>query len=337
MPERGEEGLSQTPTAPPRRLPGARVLVTGAGGFIASHLIEHLVTIGVRVRAFVRHRSDGHPGLLRTLPAAVFDAIEIIAGDIRDPSAVAAAVRGMEYVFHLAAEVSIPYSQLNPRESVSVNVEGTLNLLEALRQHEIARLVHTSTSEVYGTATRPRISESHPICGQSPYAASKIAADQLVESYVRSFDIRAITVRPFNTYGPRQTVRAVIPTIVSQALRGGPLVLGALEPTRDFTFVTDTVRGLVRGAETEDENIGKVFNLGTGSDVSIRALGELICSKVGCEWAVSQSPDRVRPGPSEVMRLCSDNREARERLGWVPEISLSDGLDRVIEAMRRVQ
>lgn len=307
---------------------GQRVLVTGAGGFIGSHLTERLVREGATVRAFVRYNSRNDTGLLQDLPRDIRDNIEVVAGDLRDPFAVLRATAGIQTVFHLGAIISIPYSYVHPAETTETNVVGTLNVLEACRMHG-ARLVHTSTSEVYGSALRVPIDESHPLQGQSPYAASKIGADKLVESYHCAYGMPVVTVRPFNTYGPRQSSRAVIPTIITQALTRDTIRLGNLETRRDFTFVSDTVDAflLAAGATAVD---GDVLNLGTGEDIAIGELAERIIALVGRPVIVETDAARIRPAASEVTRLLSDNGRARARLGWRPQISLTGGLQATI-------
>ncbi len=309
---------------------GRKVLVTGAGGFIGSHLVTVLVEAGAQVRAFVRYNSRGDPGMLRALSPEFKDQIELIAGDLRDEDALRAAVKGCERVFHLGALISIPYSYKHPAEVASTNMMGTLNMLLACRDLGVERLVHTSTSEVYGTAQVVPISESHPLQGQSPYSASKIGADKLAESFHCAYDLPVITVRPFNTYGPGQSGRAVIPTIITQALTCDTIQLGNLETTRDFTFVDDTVAGFMRAAESET-GLGEVFNLGTGEEIAIGDLARMILSMLGKEAVIETKTLRLRPRKSEVMRLISDNSRAREVLGWVPHVSLEDGLARTIE------
>ncbi len=309
------------------------VLVTGAGGFIASHLVEALVVSGARVRAFVRYNSRGDPGLLSVLPADIQQEIEIVAGDLRDQSAVQAACQGIQYIFHLGALIAIPYSYLHPEEVVTTNVLGALNVLLAARQGGVERLIHTSTSEVYGTALRVPIDEGHPLQGQSPYSASKIGADKLAESFYRSFDTPVVTLRPFNTYGPRQSTRAVIPTIITQALTQEVIRLGNLEAQRDFTYVADTVAGFLRVAEMPGIE-GETFNLGSGEEVSIGDLANLIVALTRREVKITLDTERLRPGKSEVQRLLSDNSQARECLGWQPEVSLDDGLARTIDWVR---
>lgn len=313
---------------------GRRVLVTGAGGFIASHLVEALAAQGARVAAFVRYNSRGDPGLLRFTPPAVFKALELIAGDLRDPAAVSAAVRGASHVFHLGALIAIPYSYVHPVEVVETNVIGTLNVLQACREAGVERLVHTSTSEVYGTALRVPIDEDHPLQGQSPYSASKIGADKLVESFYRSFDLPAVTLRPFNTYGPRQSARAVIPTIITQALTGEVVRLGNLDARRDLTYVSDTVEGFLRVGSVPNV-AGETFNLGIGSEVQIGELAQLILDLVGRPVRLEVDAARLRPEKSEVQRLLSDNRRAQGRLGWLPQVALQAGLASTIAWIRQ--
>jgi NAD dependent epimerase/dehydratase len=314
-------------------LDGRVVAVTGAGGFIGSHLVEALVARGARVRALLRYNSRADTGLLRLLPADVRDHVDATFGDLRNPEAVTGIVRGAEVVLHLGALIAIPYSYLHPREVVETNVLGTLNVLEAVRAAGARRLVHISTSEVYGTARQVPITEEHPLQGQSPYSASKIGADKIVESYHRSFGVPAVTVRPFNTYGPRQSARAVIPTIITQALAGGPVRLGSLHPTRDFTFVTDTARGMILAAEADGVE-GMEINLGNDAEISVKDLAERIITMTGGASTLETDGVRLRPTGSEVERLRADNTRAREHLGWQPEVSLDDGLQRTIDWVR---
>lgn len=301
------------------------VLVTGAGGFIGSHLVESLATRGARVTAFVRYNSRDHLGWLENLPPDLAGRVTIVAGDLRDPSAVREAARDAEYVFHLGALISIPYSYRHPQEVVETNVLGTVNILEAAREARTKRVIHTSTSEVYGTARTARINEGHPLQGQSPYSASKIAADKIAESYWRAFDVPVVTVRPFNTYGPRQSARAVIPTIITQALVCEEVKLGSLMPTRDFTFVSDTVSGFMRAAEAA-EAVAREINLGSGEEVSIGDLAKKIIALVGRPVRIVCEEQRLRPPRSEVDRLHSDNSLASRLLGWKPTVSLEEGL-----------
>lgn len=308
---------------------GKRVLVTGAGGFIGSQLVESLVLDGADVRAFVRYNSRGDAGLLRQLPVGVIREVDVIAGDLRDTAAIDRAVRGIDLVFHLGAIISIPYSYKHPMETAETNFMGTLNVLMACLTHGVERLIHTSTSEVYGTAQFTPMDESHPLQGQSPYSASKIGADKLVESFYRSYSLPAVTVRPFNTYGPRQSARAVIPTIITQALTEECIHLGNLDSRRDFTYVRDTVSGFIRAAQAEDV-LGQELNLGTGTDISIGELADRIIRLVDRPVEIITESERMRPEKSEVMRLMSDNGLARHALGWEPAYSLEDGLRETI-------
>ena len=308
---------------------GKRVLVTGAGGFIGSHLAERLVELGARTRAMVRYNSAGSRGWLEA--SAVRDQIEVIASDVTDADGVRGAVPGTDVVFHLAALIGIPYSYDAPRSYVRTNVEGTLNVLQAARDEGVSRVVHTSTSEVYGTALRVPIDEDHPLQGQSPYSASKIAADKMAEAFHRSFELPVATVRPFNTFGPRQSARAVIPTIVSQLLAGvDELRLGNLTPTRDLNYVQNTVDGFVAAAESPAA-IGQVVNLGTGREISIGDLVDLLMDTLGRRVPVVEQEARVRPENSEVERLLADVGQAKRLLGWTPRVTLEEGLRATIE------
>ncbi|KQS57175.1 NAD-dependent dehydratase [Brevundimonas sp. Leaf363] len=312
-------------------LAGRRVLVTGAGGFIGSRLSERLVEAGAHVRALVRYTSHGGAGWLDH--SAVRGEIEVKRGDLADRDSVADAVEGCDVVFHLGALIAIPYSYLAPDSYVRTNITGTLNVLQACRQGGTGRLIHTSTSEVYGTAQTVPITEDHPLVGQSPYSASKIAADKLVESFHRSFGLPAVTIRPFNTYGPRQSARAVIPTIASQALAGGVVRLGDLRPTRDFVFVDDTAAGFIAAATTEGVE-GETIHLGTGREIAIGDLAALIGRIAGVELTVETQDDRKRPPGSEVERLLADPSLAEAALGWRAETSLETGLERVVAFVR---
>lgn len=312
-----------------RGLRGKSVLVTGACGFIGSHLVERLVREGARVTAFIRYTSRGDVGLLRFTPPEVRGEFEIVAGDLRDPDAVRAACARQTIVFHLGALIAIPYSYQHPREVTETNVLGTLNVLEGARAHDVGRVIHTSTSEVYGTAQRVPIDEDHPRAAQSPYAASKTGADQLARAYHRSFGTPVVTLRPFNTYGPRQSDRAVIPTIIAQALASDVVRLGSLTPTRDLTFVLDTVDGFIRCA-TAAKAVGEEINLGTGEEISIGDLAKKIIAAAGRPVRIVQDKGRVRPPKSEVERLISDHRKARRLLGWRPTVSLEKGLRETI-------
>jgi NAD dependent epimerase/dehydratase len=307
-----------------------RVLVTGAGGFIGSHLVEVLVREGYEVRAFVHYNSNSNWYNLEKLPKDVLDSVETLAGDVGDAFAVDEAVKGCETVFHLAALIGIPYSYVAPAAYVTTNVVGTLNVLQACRRHGTARLIHTSTSETYGTAQYVPIDEKHPLVGQSPYSATKIAADKLCESFWLSFELPVCVVRPFNTYGPRQSMRAIIPTIIVQALSGGELRLGNLDPVRDLTYAQDTARGFLAASRSE-KVLGEVVNLGVGDGPSIRELVKRIGGLLRRELVVKQDPTRVRPSGSEVMRLISDNRKARQLMNWAPTVDLDQGLSATIE------
>jgi NAD dependent epimerase/dehydratase len=312
---------------------GRNVLVTGAGGFIGSHLVEELVARRAKVRCLVRYNSRGSLGWLDDVAGDVYGAIEIIQGDLRDADAILSAVRGRSVVFHLGAIISIPFSYVSPSEVAAVNITGTLNVLNACRTVGVERLIHTSTSEVYGTAQFVPIDESHPVQGQSPYSASKIGADKLAESYHLSFGLPVTTVRPFNTYGPRQSARAVIPTIMVQMLTKSAVSLGSLTPTRDFTFVTDTVAGMIRAAEAADA-VGRTINLGSGQEISIGQLVEAIARISEQQIDVQVQEQRLRPKNSEVNRLLSNNGLAQSLMSWQPVISLDDGLRQTLQWLR---
>lgn len=309
-------------------LRGKRVLVTGAGGFIGSHLCARLIEEGAETRAFVRYNSRNDTGLLRYLDRETRAAIEVVAGDLRDPEAVRDAARECEIILHLGALIAIPYSYRHPRETVETNVIGTLNVLEAARSAGVRRVVHTSTSEVYGTARQDRIDESHVLQGQSPYSASKIGADKIAQSYHLSFGTPVVTLRPFNTYGAGQSMRAVIPTIVAQALRGDEVRIGALDMVRDFTYVTDTVDGFIRAATVEGIE-GEEFNLGTDTEVTIGEIIERTGAIVGRRLRPLVKDERLRPAGSEVLRLRSNNSKAMGELGWKPRVNLDEGLRHV--------
>lgn len=307
---------------------GTKVVVTGAAGFIGSHLVERLLELGADVRAFVRYNSRNDAGFLAPLAGQV----QIVPGDIRDPEAVREALEGSSAVFHLAALVGIPYSYVHPVEVFDVNARGALNVLVAARDAGLERVVIASTSEVYGTARYVPIDERHPKHPQSPYSASKIAADAAAVSFHAAYALPVTIVRPFNTYGPRQSDRAIIPTIASQALTRGEIVLGNLAPTRDFTYVTDTVEGFIRVAESGA--YGEEINLGRGEEVSVGDLARRITAIAGRDIPVSQAEQRLRPQASEVNRLLSDNRKARELAGWTPRVCLDEGLRRTVDWVR---
>ena len=311
------------------------MLVTGAGGFIASHLTEELARRGARVRALVHYNSRSHWGFLERLDPELSRRVELRPGDVTDPSCVLDLVKGQEAVFHLAALIAIPYSYAAPASYVSTNVSGTLNVLEACRRRNVRKLVQTSTSEVYGTALYAPIDEAHPLQGQSPYSASKIGADHLAESFFRSFGLPVAIARPFNTYGPRQSARAVIPTIICQLLRQPPeLKLGSLKPVRDFNFVADTVEGFLAVAASP-KSVGQAINLGSGRGVSVAETAALIARLLGLRARIKADKARLRPADSEVYRLICDNRKARRLLGWRPRYSLEEGLALTIDYIRR--
>jgi UDP-glucose 4-epimerase len=325
--------MTGTSSAP--SLAGRTVLVTGADGFIGSHVVEAVLAAGGRARAFCLYNSFGRAGWLEeSAPfqeALAAGTAELLLGDVRDPEFVDAAVEGSDVVLHLAALIAIPYSYVAPRSYVDTNVHGTLNVLEAVRRHRVARMVHTSTSEVYGTPESVPITEAHPLRGQSPYSATKIAADKLCESFALSFETPVTVLRPFNTYGPRQSARAVIPTVLGQLLAGSStLRLGSTSPKRDFTFVTDTAAGFVRAAVADVEP-GETIQLGTGTTYSIGEVVQLCVEVTGREAEVVTDEERVRPANSEVEVLLSDPAHAARRLGWSPTVELADGLRRTAE------
>jgi NAD dependent epimerase/dehydratase len=308
-----------------------KVLLTGADGFIGSHLAEQLVRDGHDVRALVLYNSFDSRGWLDGLDPEVAAHIDFLPGDVRDPALMMSAVSDRDAVLHLAALIAIPYSYAAPDLYVQTNIQGTLNLLNAARAAGVGRFIHTSTSEVYGTARYVPMDESHPLQGQSPYSASKIAADQMVNAFHTSFELPALTIRPFNTFGPRQSARAVIPTIISQLAAGKrEIQLGALTPTRDFTYVPDTVAGFT-AALTSTAGVGEVVNLGVGFEVSIGQTFDLIAEAMGIEATATEDPRRLRPANSEVERLFSDNRKAKELFGWTPRY---DGVDGFREGLR---
>ena len=309
--------------------------MTGAGGFIGSHLAEELVRQGEDVRAFVRYNSRDERGLLEELPKDIQNQIEVVPGDLKDPDGVKKVVQGCHKIFHLGALIAIPYSYVHPFDFIQTNVVGTAHLLNACLNHEtLDRIVLTSTSEVYGTAQYIPIDEKHPLQAQSPYAASKIAADKLAESYHLSFGLPIATIRPFNTFGPRQSLRAIIPTIISQAIDGKGIRLGNLKPRRDFLFVRDTVQGFVQVGRCE-EAVGKVINIGAGADISIEELVKKILDQMGKGMEIEVEDRRIRPEKSEVMQLLSDTRLAKELFGWAPRYPLEDGLKETIEWYRK--
>ena len=311
-----------------------KILVTGAAGFIGSHLVEALVVRGAQVTCLVRYNSASNLGNLEFLPLETRRELTILLGNVEDSDFVFKAIEGQEIVLHLAALIAIPYSYVAPRSYFRTNAEGTLNVLEAARRVGIARVVHTSTSEVYGTALHTPIAEDHPLQGQSPYSASKIAADKIAESYFCSFGTPVVTLRPFNTFGPRQSARAFIPAIVSQALDCDAVQLGSLSPLRDMTFVSDTVEGFIAGAETPGIE-GETINLGTGEAYSIGDFAHRILRIMGVKKPIVHDAARVRPTKSEVMTLVSNNAKARKLLSWTPRTELDEGLLSTIEFVDR--
>jgi len=313
----------------------SKVLITGAGGFIGSHLVEEILKEGCEVRALVKYNSRSDWGNLEVLPKQVKDSIEVVLGDIRDPFFVEKTIKSCNIVFHLAALIGIPYSYVSPESYVDTNIRGTLNILEASLKAGVEKVVHTSTSETYGTALYTPIDEVHPLQGQSPYSASKIGADMLAESYFRSFALPVAIIRPFNTYGPRQSARAIIPTIVSQILSGKKAIkLGSLSPIRDLTFVKDTVKGFINIAKNEN-SIGEIINIGYGKGISIGELAGLIMEITGVRVEVIEDIARIRPTESEVMNLICNNSKARKLINWGPRTSLREGLGYTIDSIKQ--
>jgi len=314
-------------------LESKRVLVTGAGGFIGSHLTERLVDLGAQVTVFLRYNSRADEAMIRLLPPEKKKKIRIIYGELRQSETVKKAMKNIDIVFNLAALISIPYSYLHPQEVIETNTLGTLNVLTAAREEEVEKVVQTSTSEVYGTAQYVPIDEKHPKQPQSPYSASKIAADAIALSFYYSFNLPVAIIRPFNAYGPRQSDRAVIPAIISQALVKKKVLIGSTTPTRDFNFVSDAVEGFIKIAESEN-SIGEEINIGSGFEISVGDLAEKIVFLVGKEVKLIKNEKRVRPEKSEVERLLADNSKARKLLGWRPRVSLDAGLKMTIEWIR---
>ena len=307
-----------------------KVLVTGAGGFIGSHLCEALLATGAEVTAMLRYSSRHDWGNLEFLSSEDKSRLKVVAGNIEDSDFVAQQVKGKEVVFHLAALIAIPYSYVAPRSYVRTNVEGTLNVLEAARNYGVEKIVHTSTSETYGTALYAPIDEKHPLQGQSPYSASKIGADKIAESYHCSYDLPVATIRPFNTFGPRQSARAIIPTIISQALTQSEIRLGSLDPVRDLSFVKDTAQAFIKIAESADA-VGETINIGSGKGISIGQLAALILELMNCKKEVVTDSQRIRPSRSEVMKLMCDSSKALKLIGWKPTYTLREGLAEVVE------
>jgi NAD dependent epimerase/dehydratase len=309
---------------------GTRVVVTGAGGFIGSHLTERLVGLGAHVTAFLRYNSRSELGLLDDCPAEIREKVRVVWGDLRDPDSVRAAFREADVVFHLGALVGIPYSYESPRQYVDANIVGTLNVLEAARQLGVTRVVHTSTSEVYGSPLYTPIDEKHPLQGQSPYSATKIAADKLAESFWRSYELPVTTLRPFNTFGPRQSPRAILPTIIGQALGGTRIQLGSLDPIRDMNFVGDTVDGFL-GIARCDDALGQVVNIGSGRGIAVREMVEAVGRAFGKELTVELESNRVRPAKSEVVKLIANPTLAQQLFGWRSHTTFESGLRTTID------
>ena len=320
------------------KIQNKQVLVTGSDGFIGSHLVETLLEEGCQIRAFVYYNSFNSWGWLDSLSEDILEKIEIFTGDIRDPNGVETAMKGCDVIFHLAALIAIPFSYHSPDSYVDTNIKGTLNVLQAAKKLGVEKVLVTSTSEVYGTAQYVPIDEKHPFQGQSPYSATKIGADRLAESFYRSFNLPVVIVRPFNTYGPRQSARAVIPTIITQILKGkNDISLGSIHPTRDLNYVEDTVDGFIK-ALAAPKIEGEVINIGSGFEISIGNLAQVIAELLGTKIAIKESSERVRPADSEVERLLADNQKAKELLKWSPKNSglagLSQGLAQTIEWFR---
>lgn len=315
-------------------LSNKKVLVTGSDGFIGSHLVERLLEENCQIKAFVYYNSFNSRGWLDTFSEYQLKEIEVFAGDVRDPNGVRVAVKGVDIVFHLAALIGIPFSYHSPDSYVDTNIKGTLNVLQACRDYDVERVVVTSTSEVYGTARYIPMDEKHPFQGQSPYSASKIGADRIAESFYRSFETPVVTARPFNTYGPRQSARAVIPTIVTQLLNGNKEVhLGSLYPTRDLNYVRDVCEGFTALVKC-DKSVGREINMGSGKEISIGDLAKLIIEMINPDAGIVSKEQRKRPDKSEVERLLCDNSLMQELTGWEPEVQLKEGLLKTIEWFR---
>jgi NAD dependent epimerase/dehydratase len=302
-----------------------KVLITGAGGFIGSHLSEHLVKQGHKVKVIVRYNSRSDWGLLELLPKQRLNKIEIIMGDLRDGDAVRNAAKDVDTIFHLGSLIAIPYSYIHPRETIETNIMGTLNILMAARENGVEKVIHVSTSEVYGTALYVPIDEKHPLQGQSPYSASKIGADMIAESFYRSFKLPVAIARPFNVFGPRQSARAVIPAIISQALSKEQVYLGSLHPTRDYTYIDDMVEAFIKIAESSS-SVGDVINIGSNFEISIGDIAKKVISIIGRDKEILVDQKRIRPQKSEVERLWCDNTKAKQLLEWKPKISFDEGL-----------
>lgn len=307
-----------------------KILITGAGGFIGSHLTERLVTEGHKVSVFLRYNSRQNKGMLEELPNEIQNQINIFWGDLKDADSIRKAIKNHQVVFHLAALIGIPYSYVNPIDVIGTNVMGTSYVLNACHEFGIEKLIHTSTSETYGTAQFTPITEQHPALGQSPYSATKIGADKIAESYFRAFDLPVAVLRPFNTFGPRQSLRAVIPTIITQALTQPVIKLGSLAPTRDLTFVLDTVNGFIRCAES-DKTVGEEINIGTGKEVSIGDLAKKILDILKIKKEIIIDQQRIRPEKSEVYQLVCDFQKAKKLMNWTPQYNLEQGLSITID------
>lgn len=315
-------------------LKGKKVLVTGAEGFIGSHLTERLVELGAKVTALVQYNSFNNWGWIDTFDNEVKDSINVVTGDIREYDNIKRIIKGQDVVFHLAALIAIPYSYLSPMAYIRTNVEGTTNILEACKEYGVEKIIHTSTSETYGTAQYVPIDENHPLQGQSPYSASKIAADKMAESYYRSFNVPVAIIRPFNTYGPRQSARAVIPTIITQILSGNKEIrLGSLTPTRDFNYVKDIAEAFIKVAES-DMTIGEVVNAGSNYEISIGNLVNRIIHIIGRKIEIVCDKERIRPEKSEVNRLWADNTKIRKLTGWKPKYTLDEGIKETVEWLK---
>ena len=306
-----------------------KVLITGADGFIGSHLTERLISEGARVKAFVMYNSFNTWGWIDTFSSREKEAVDIVCGDIRETDLLKQALKDVDIVFHLAALIAIPYSYASPSSYIKTNVEGTLNLLQTGLECGVEKIIHTSTSEVYGTAQYIPIDEKHPLQGQSPYSASKIGADMVAESFYRSFNLPVTTVRPFNTYGPRQSARAIIPTLILQMLKDTTIRVGSLHPIRDFTYVGDTVEGFIKAAEADGIN-GEVINIGSNQGISIGDLTDTLAQIVGKEITIECEEERVRPAHSEVNRLLCNNQRAKELMQWQPTVKLTEGLAKTV-------
>jgi NAD dependent epimerase/dehydratase len=309
---------------------GKQVVVTGAGGFIGSHLTERLVSLGASTTAYLRYNSRSEAGLIDECPAEIRSEIHMVWGDLRDPDSVRRALHRADVVFHLGALVGIPYSYESPRQYVDANILGTLNVLEAARAGEVGRVVQTSTSEVYGTPLYTPIDEKHPLQGQSPYSATKIGSDKLAESFWRTYQVPVATLRPFNTFGPRQSARAILPTIIQQALKSSEIRLGSLTPIRDMNYVGDTVDGFIRIASS-DAALGRVVNIGSGQGLTVGEMVDGVAKALGRKLNVVNDPDRVRPPNSEVEALIADATLAHELFGWSSDTPFEEGLRRTIE------